>query len=276
LKRRAFTLIELLVVIALVTLLGLLTVMAIGHMQTNGKRQQTRLMLQNLQAMFADYDVNRRVPFGAGDLNPNQFTTNIINAISLNAPGDVASGNDRFGLVNGSSVAVPVTRAFMTQMIAIPSNATAMGKLPPSSLMTFAGSSAFASNTWGTNSQYGIYYPVTYTDANSNTAIYIRTLIITDGVGNVAPDTQTQAPPNYYYWMSAQQIPIQGTPLTTPVPLDAWGNPIIFVLGGVLSQVNAGGQTVNVHAPDYHPFFASAGPDGNFSKGDDNMYSFEK
>jgi prepilin-type N-terminal cleavage/methylation domain-containing protein len=277
LKRRAFTLIELLVVIALLTLLSALVVMAIGHMQTNGKRQQTRLLLQNLQAMFADYDVNRRVPFGAGDINPNQVSGTITTDLSLAAPGDVTtSGGDRYG--SSTNTAVPITRAFMTQLISIPSNATAIGKLPSSSVMTFPGSNVFGSPPqWAANTPYQLYSTITYTDSNGNTAIYIRTLITPDGNGGIAYDTNTQAPPNYYYWMSAQQIPIQGTPLTTPVPLDAWGNPIIFVMGGVLSGVNAGGQTNTiVHSPDYHPFFASAGPDGNFSNGDDNMYSFEK
>jgi len=95
------------------------------------------------------------------------------------------------------------------------------------------------------------------------------------------PDDPTfiqNAPPNYYYWLPALTVPAGSTtPLPTPVMLDAWGNPIIFVMGGVLGAVNAGGQTaINVNSPDYHPFFASAGPDGDFSKGDDNLYSFEK
>ena len=31
-----------------------------------------------------------------------------------------------------------------------------------------------------------------------------------------------------------------------------------------------------IRSPDNRPFFASAGPDGDFSKGDDNLYSFEQ
>ena len=31
-----------------------------------------------------------------------------------------------------------------------------------------------------------------------------------------------------------------------------------------------------IAAPNNRPFFASAGPDGDFSKGDDNIYSFEQ
>jgi len=31
----------------------------------------------------------------------------------------------------------------------------------------------------------------------------------------------------------------------------------------------------SIKAPDNRPFFVSAGPDGNFATGDDNVYSFE-
>jgi hypothetical protein len=75
---------------------------------------------------------------------------------------------------------------------------------------------------------------------------------------------------------------------TPPVVLDAWGNPIIFVpsggLGGVTMAnqpgtyiVTSGGmiRVGDPLRPAVRPFFASAGPDGDFSKGDDNLYSFQ-
>lgn len=75
----------------------------------------------------------------------------------------------------------------------------------------------------------------------------------------------------------------------TPLFLDAWGNPIIFVpASGLLvrSSVNkahpnaydqADPDTVLlIQSPDKKPFWASAGPDGDFSSGDDNIYSFEQ
>ncbi|MGH7213995.1 MAG: hypothetical protein ACREIT_04460, partial [Tepidisphaeraceae bacterium] len=112
---------------------------------------------------------------------------------------------------------------------------------------------------------------------------------------------------------------------TTPVILDAWSNPILFVPGGGLADVltteapaydpgtpyaksqvvrhtpsaPAGAKEQSFRAlrsttgdepgvagseddwapaarsPDKRPFFASAGEDGDFSKGDDNLYSFE-
>jgi hypothetical protein len=54
------------------------------------------------------------------------------------------------------------------------------------------------------------------------------------------------------------------------IPLDAWGNPIIFVPAGGLAGVHVD----PVRSPDGRPFFASAGADGDFATGDDNLYSF--
>jgi len=74
---------------------------------------------------------------------------------------------------------------------------------------------------------------------------------------------------------------------------DGWGNPIIYVPPGGLTGVNLGakadsngnityaqsttnGNAAIITSPDHRGFWASAGPDGNFQNGDDNVYSFEK
>lgn len=92
-----------------------------------------------------------------------------------------------------------------------------------------------------------------------------------------------------------------------PVMLDGWGNPIIFVpAGGLVTTVSSGatgsqivlvrssgtiildgspGHTLKPPPPlkdNDHPFWASAGPDGDFyggnktNGGDDNIYSFQQ
>ncbi len=66
-----------------------------------------------------------------------------------------------------------------------------------------------------------------------------------------------------------------------PLVVDAWDNPILFVptsgLKGVKleADVNPNDDSNPIKSPGGKPFFASAGPDGDFSKGDDNLYSFE-
>ncbi len=60
--------------------------------------------------------------------------------------------------------------------------------------------------------------------------------------------------------------------------LDAWGFPILFVPGTGLMGVTSGGVVFDATNPiksDGQPFWASAGPDGNFTTGDDNIYSFQ-
>jgi type II secretory pathway pseudopilin PulG len=69
---------------------------------------------------------------------------------------------------------------------------------------------------------------------------------------------------------------------------DGWGKYVIFVPPGGLTGVSLGAtaasggtityaQTgITITSPDHRAFWASAGPDGNFANGDDNVYSFEK
>lgn len=88
-----------------------------------------------------------------------------------------------------------------------------------------------------------------------------------------------------------------GVVVNPPGILDAWSNPIIFVPSGGLTGVslaqgpNGNGTMYTIRSsgvypeplsnqnkvlgPKDRPFFASAGQDGDFSKGDDNVYSFE-
>jgi len=64
---------------------------------------------------------------------------------------------------------------------------------------------------------------------------------------------------------------------------DGWGNPIVFVpKNGILTSLGRkpdGSYTqinITITNPSGRPFWASAGPDGTFDGGDDNIYSFVK
>lgn len=66
------------------------------------------------------------------------------------------------------------------------------------------------------------------------------------------------------------------SPPTAPILLDGFKNPIIICPSTGLSGVNIGTLTnQTITSKDGQPFCASAGPDGDFSTGDDNTYSFE-
>jgi prepilin-type N-terminal cleavage/methylation domain-containing protein len=77
--------------------------------------------------------------------------------------------------------------------------------------------------------------------------------------------------------------PSGGTPYDPPVLIDAWGFPLIYVPSGGMTGVNfadngATNQTITssgaTNSPQNRGFWASAGPDGDFSTGGDNLYSF--
>ena len=88
----------------------------------------------------------------------------------------------------------------------------------------------------------------------------------------------------------ARGITLNGS--EAPVLLDGWGNPIIYVPpGGIVVQLKGQptmslvrstgttsftpGSSPPLKSGD-RPFWASAGPDGNFDNGDDNVYSFRQ
>ncbi len=78
-------------------------------------------------------------------------------------------------------------------------------------------------------------------------------------------------------------------PYESFVLIDGWGNPIIFVPPTGLRNITVGGvldctvrSDMTIRPGSATPasskgrgFWASAGPDGSFIKGDDNVYSFE-
>jgi prepilin-type N-terminal cleavage/methylation domain-containing protein len=93
---------------------------------------------------------------------------------------------------------------------------------------------------------------------------------------------------------ASKKLTVTFSNITATFLLDSWGNPILFVPSGGLVNVRFGGQTstvtgqsavgttttagggqITVTSPDSRPFFVSAGPDGDVSLGDDNVYSFQ-
>lgn len=211
-KRRAFTLIEIMVAIVILVILGGLMLYALKGTGSSAKSQATRVRLENLKSMLAEYELKTRLraapagwnptdtgwPWVAGDL----WFTYAGAGQALPTPGNVRA--DLRGDW-GNTHAALVASFVLQELRKIPSNASAWGKLPASEF-------------------------------------------------------------------------IAGTELMA----DGWGNPLIFVPGTVGLLIDANGNSVAdvgeniVHAPNNRPFWASAGPDGNFTNDDDNLYSFEQ
>ncbi len=297
-NRFGFSLIELLVVIGLIAILSTLLLIGINKLQTNSKRQQTRLAFQNLTAMYSEWDaINRHHFINYADANTGVYYVDV----ALPCPGNVATGGtDRTGL------AVLATRDMMSMLKQMPTNAAAMGKLSAASFMTIQTTPPPAT-LWSTSgdpttsfSGYWIFdrvYVLGPPNVFGTQPKYFYTAVAINWTPPSPPSTPgvplvaQPAPPDSRFWLASTPDATDtnttelAASLTVPVLLDGWGNPIIFVPGGILGyqpgsasgMLTAGGiQGTQVKSPDGRPFWASAGPDGDFSKGDDNLYSFEK
>jgi prepilin-type N-terminal cleavage/methylation domain-containing protein len=262
-RQRGFSLIELMVVIGLIAILGSLLLIGISHLITNGKRQATQLAFQNCQAMYSEYDRVARRHFSSWS-DPNQYLANV----QIPSPRDVSTtGSDRQGL------AVFMTRDMMGLLRNNPVNAAAMGKLSSKAFMSLPMYPSGTVATW-TSQIYPLLSRVQginqdgspMIDQNGN-PIDFSAIAIPEASGSQVAQPQ---PPNDGFWLAST------VDATVPVMIDGWGNPIIFVPSGALGNVTAGGGTGTMKSPDGRPFWASAGPDGIMSQGDDNMYSFEK
>ncbi len=318
--RRGFTLLEVLVVVGIIAVLSTMLVIGINHMKTSGYRQQTALLLENMRSMYADWDgISRRHFPTANDqlaLTSNLgYPPNYPN-YDMPCPENMTSGFVGTPTVSAdrTGYAVLFTRDIMKQLRSTPSNAVAMTKMSPSSLMRFIQSIPPVEYAAGTG------YPMlarVYTEAPQKVpgepqydyvCLQYNPVIAGVSVAPPIPPSPTTPPPapDPKFWLACSTVytvPQPTPPVlddTNQVPLDAWGNPLIFVSSGSLGAspasytnldsdgnppLNSGGMTsgtrasaikTQVRSPDGRPFWASAGPDGDFSKGDDNLYSFER
>ena len=277
-RRAGFTLIELLVVIALIGVLTGLLVVAIGKIQTSGKRQQTIALLHNCQALLAGYEgaVHPHFPF-----------------VTTPCPGPVTVDAGSNGYRNKETV--QITQSLFTLMRSVPSCRAGLDKLPAGQLMTNTTLTSFPAQPWTPGVEYSPSDPIKYystiADGNGGYAVYLcfADHVASDGGvqgGNLQPILANR-PPDTNYWFP------YSSDVTSRMVVDGWGNPVIVCFGSLGlghappvplssrtaakddSNLYANGLSVQVISPDHRPFFASAGPDGDFGLGDDNLYSFE-
>lgn len=271
--RRGFTLLEILVVIGVIAVLATLLVLGSQALLKGRRADTTRMALSSLQGMLAEMDAKTRF---AVETRPPQYFwggTAASNLIDFN----VAPFND-------PSLQIDFWKTPRRNPLSAPPTGVALAIGAPAGV--------------GENQPQRTGHWVVV-----NTAIAMSKLQSLQAnrvaLEKIAADRLMRLPADLPDTTSVNESQV-------PIPLDGWGNPIIYVpssglTGVALSNVTSGTVMITstkVRSPTEkadstdRPFFASAGPDGIFgfvdlnnngnydvntdiAGGDDNIYSFE-
>jgi type II secretory pathway pseudopilin PulG len=225
---------------------------------------------------------------------------------ALDAPGDVGDdGNAQQTIQRNVSCSILNTQLAMQMLATVPANKAAIDKLPADSkmMLTWNGSAPLQATLSGSTFA-GLLKEDGSDVAMATQPNYVQGVHVTyQGRNYACVATPTTAAPvvngaTPWYDETANSRGV-------PVLIDGWGNPIIYVpatglhvklLNGQSSYLASdpaagtatqefiiispeGSVSGNGSANPFvtrpgRPFFASAGPDGDFTKGDDNLYSF--
>jgi len=259
--RRAFTAVEIMLAVAVLIILASLLVVGLGRLSDQSRARATRLTMENMRNMLAELELRGAVPSEG----------------RVDAPGNVTVNyrNNRFGN------AVVRTQRVMRRALAAPANRALLAKFASDQQAPLEWAPGVAYQAGDLVMHGGQYYRCTQNHSSNN----------------------QQQPPGGPWEPTSDHVPMF---------LDGWGNPIIYIPGPLvdpawtgswwyrygLGNVSVSGQTrvicnpltvvypsAPTNDPDkmrkldemkaFKPFFASAGPDGDFARGDDNIYSFD-
>ena len=251
-RRRAFTLIELLVVIGIILVLMSIAVVGFRHVQYTGATRETIADLQICRDLLQEY----------------QNTAELQN---IEGPGPAQSTNMQPPAPTQLPIFVdPGTGP--EKKAALNSNGTDLG----SANSTDMGDKA--------NPQGARYTAPAIVKTRAVMYLLLRDPKNRALIANVPPKRL----------MEGMQPNGQAAPndASATMLLDGWSNPIIFVPAGGLhikgkkagTDVDFVVRSTGVYlaqrlppvSPSDRPFFASAGQDGDFTTGDDNVYSFNQ
>jgi len=245
--RRGFTLLEILV-IGIILILVAIGVIAFGALDQSGK--VTKTTLANLRSMLADFDARtrlrdqpQRIWIGGTATNTNPAVDPPIDLwktqVVLPSTGaSVASGSTtRYDW--GPVANTQIVLQYLSRM---PENKQLMTKLPSKQIHGVAETNR-GGKLMGPSGDTRIIDPPLVLDAWNNPIIFVGS----DGLSGVRFDSQKSG---------------AGTPTRRVTST------------GVIADTPA--VTAANRSKSWRPFFASAGPDGDFATGDDNVYSFEQ
>ena len=290
--RRAFTMVEMLVTISIIILLVALGILAYAHIDRATVMRATRADLQMAQGFLDEYNAGpgiSQLGSGADTLNQSfPYKGGVFPAAT--PPG---AGPNNTGPIGGTKK--DSQTAVWTGNVSLAGDQ----RLP-------------VSGTTGQGSQTSFPWDTSYTSGSAgHNAIYntaevmvllMRLPAVNQSIGKLQSSKLLTLP--------GGSLSLSNGTLSMPAPilLDGWGNPIIFVpAGGLVTKVSGGasgtqhvlvrssgiidldnnpnGYTAANPPPlkdNDHPFWASAGPDGDFygadstNGGDDNIYSFQQ
>jgi len=239
----------------------------------------------NLNFYTAPYRTDKNTaPFvGVGDGNGTLDARDGPDA--LDAPGVVTKGT----IERECARAILNTQLVMVQLRGQPSIRSQLEQLPKGQLMTIG----WVGGTRPTPGPDGVQSTGDEIGAPEDIYYFPGNIVSIDTNNDGVPESfkckrthqATQAPTSGSTNWDAEQD-MTGANRAAPLLVDAFDNPIIFVpAGGLLVRQNLDrqgtpvgvmGETALIKSPDNRPFWASAGPDGSFRNGDDNIYSFEE
>ena len=299
-QRRAFTLLEVLIAVAVIVILAGILFVGFRSIQESNRRKSTQVTLENLRGMLTEFDTATRlgrrpnvwlwrgVPIADptdssfDDMGLDFWKVQMRDSNAADAdetPADVPGLVNQDAPLNRNAARMVInTSLAMQQLASIPANRSMLQQIPAELHFTpdwVSGSVPMPGDddVLGTDDDgtpQDIYYL-----AGVRVKVDERSFRCT---ANQAAGSGATSPPAGS-WVEE--------PDNAPLLLDAWGNPILLVPGtGTRVIINVqdddttletadGEQIIDIQSPDRRPFFISAGPDGNFWKGDDNLYSFE-
>lgn len=290
--RRGFTLIELVIVIGIIMILMGLLVVGYRHINATAARRETVAELHVLRGMLQDYENHAGlagIEFAAGqagDANapaPGKFPV-YIDPASTVVPNTIA----QWPIVRLPSNGSPSDSTDLTAN-GVPAQSTSAGdvyitinNVPVTDMGDKADTGGPRYASGAVVRSYDVMYVLMHLPSNRTTALAVQSKRVLEPPSGNTPATIDQG----------------------VVLLDGWGNPIIFVpRGGIHVYIQNPASTSSSPLPANiylvrstgttlltpsgslmkdppmtgaeRPFFASAGQDGDFTLGEDNVYSFQ-